>query len=133
MPNITVPANATLLSASGFDRSAIMKAATQFARQFREDDARMYRNKYSAQIRYGQPVPPMVVSTWQQAMSEALRIVWRQAREERAMTPAVAAEIEAVEVGVLSIQCAERPSRAELAHLVTLQSRAIELRASLHA
>lgn len=130
---MTVPANATLLSASGFDRAAIMRRAAQLARQFREDEARCYRNRWSAELRYGGKVPPMVASSWREAMSEALRIVWRKAREERAMTPAVAAEIEAVEIGILSIKCAERPSRVELTHLSTLQARAVELRSHLHA
>jgi hypothetical protein len=129
-----VPADATLLSAEGrFDRSAIMRAAVALARDFIADAGRCYRNKYSAQLRYGQPVPALVLPTWREAMSEALTIIWRKAREERAMTPAVAAEIERVEIAILTSQCAERPSRAELAHLPSLHARVAELRASIHA
>jgi hypothetical protein len=133
MPEITISADATLLSAAGYDRSAIMRAAVALARQFIADAGRCYRNKYSAQLRYGQPVPALVLPTWREAMSEALTIIWRKAREERAMAPAIAAEIERVEIAILTSQCAERITIPERLHLSALQARVVELRTSIHA
>jgi hypothetical protein len=132
MPNTTVPANATLLSADGrFDRSAIMRAAVQLARDFIEDERRCYRNRWSAELRYGGKVPALVLPTWREAMSEALRIVWRKARQERAMTPATCEEIERIEIAILTSQCAERITTPERLHLSAVQARVVELR-SLH-
>jgi hypothetical protein len=125
--------NDTFLIGGKFDRSAIMRAAVALARQFIADAGRCYRNKYSAQLRYGQPAPALVLPTWREAMSDALRIVWRKAREARAMTPAVAAEIERVEIAILTSQCAERITVPERLHLSALQARVVELRTSIHA
>ena len=134
MPEISISANATLLSADGrFDRSAIMRRAVQLARMFREDEARAYRNRHSGALQHGAKVPPLVLPSWRQCMSEALVIAWREARNERAMTPAIAAEIEQAELAVLSVRCIDRPSPADLAQLAAVQAHASALRAALHA
>lgn len=132
MPETAISADATLLSAPGFDRSAIMRRAVQLARMFREDAARAWRNRHSGALQHGGKVPALVLPSWRRCMSEALTIAWREARTERAMTPAVREEIAAVEIAALTIQCGERPSRAELVHLPALQARAAELRSHYH-
>jgi hypothetical protein len=131
--NDTSMPNETFLRDGKYDRAQIMRAAVALARQFIEDERRCYRNRWSAELRYGGKVPVLVLPTWREAMSEALRIVWRKAREERAANPAVIEEIERVEIAALTIQCAERPSRAELAHLSVLQAHVIELRSPKRA
>jgi hypothetical protein len=134
MPNTTVPANAILLSADGcFDRRAIMRRAWALARMFRDDEARAYRNRHSGALQHGGEVPPLALPPWLQCMSDALAIAWREARTERAMTPAIAAEIEAAELAVLSVRCIDRPSPADIAQLAAVQAHASALRAALHA
>ena len=125
--------NDTFLIGGKFDRSAIMRAAVALARDFIADAGRCYRNKYSAQLRYGQPVPALVLPTWREAMSDALTIIWRKAREERATVPAVREEIERVEIAILTSQCAERITVPERLHLTALHARVVELPSHLHA
>lgn len=128
MPNTSVPANATGLSAANrFSRSSIMRAAVAHARQIIESERETYLRRWSGAIRCGDRRPAMVLPTWRAAMSEALRYAWADAKKARAAAPAPAPQLAAVELLILSIHAAERVTRNESAMLPALYARAAQL------
>lgn len=67
-------------------------------------------------------------TTWRAAMSMALRETWAEAKSlrdnlrYRALPPASMSALERAQLELMSIQCAERPSRPELRRLSELQN-----------
>ncbi|MBB3770990.1 hypothetical protein FHS55_001585 [Angulomicrobium tetraedrale] len=124
------------LTARRLDRSAIMRAAVAYARELIERERSWYFTRYSAEIRYGSPRPAMKLPTWRAAMAHGLRLAWAEARksgEAAPVAPAVKAELASIELGILSVHCAERITRTEAAHLASLTARAAELHAMSRA